>query len=98
MSTSAPPDKQEHAGHEPQQPRRSGFTLVEAFDRGDLLEFLRDIERALRESSRLRSPAPFRRTVRDWRLTVRQLSDPTRREVLLGESKDSDFVEVGRPG
>jgi hypothetical protein len=98
MSTAAPPEKQERADHDPQQFRRGGFTLVEAFDRDDLLELLRDIERALRESSRVRSLAPFRRTVRDWVVTVRQLSDPTRREVLLGESKDSDFVEVGRPG
>jgi hypothetical protein len=40
---------------------------------------------------------PLRETVRAWRLTAQQLSDPRKREVLLGVSGLEDFTAVEQP-
>ena len=67
------------------------------FDRTDLEEFLSDLHDALVAASADEDEAALADTLRAWRITARQLEDPLRRSVLLGQHVPSDYVEVDEP-
>jgi hypothetical protein len=67
------------------------------FDRSDLEEFQSDLHDALVAASADEDEAALVNTLRAWRITARQLEDPLRRSVLLGEYVADDFVEVDEP-
>lgn len=70
---------------------------LRTFDRDDMEEFLAELHDALVAASADRDAEALDRCIRDWRITGRQLEDPLRRSVLLGEKSDDDFVEVEEP-
>jgi hypothetical protein len=62
------------------------------FDPDDQREFVRDLTEAVAGT-----PDDIAEVIREWRLTAEALADPTRREILLGDNTDADYVEVQRP-
>lgn len=73
------------------------WTWLRHFDRDDLVEFLGEIGDALVVANRERTFEPVRVVLRDWMTTANALADPLRRQILLGDPQDEDFVEVARP-
>ena len=71
---------------------------LRVFHDEDLKEFLRELHEALVASHADGSTAALDDCLRAWRVTARQLEDPLRRAVLLGDVADQDLVEAGRPG
>lgn len=67
------------------------------FDDDDQVEFHRELHEALMLSLASNSTEPTDRCVREWRTTAQALSDPTRRDVLVGVVNEADFEEVKRP-
>lgn len=67
------------------------------FDRGDLEEFLSELHDALVAAGADEDSAALDDLLRAWRITARQLEDPLRRSVLLGEHVPEDYVEVAAP-
>jgi hypothetical protein len=67
------------------------------FDRDDLEEFLVELHDTLVAASADRDAGVLSKCINDWRITGRQLEDPLRRSVLLGDRSESDFVEVNEP-
>ena len=68
------------------------------FDRSDLQEFSAELYEALIISNSENRIAPVLETLDAWRKTARQLEDPLRRDVLLGQNRLTDFVDAERPG
>jgi hypothetical protein len=48
-------------------------------------------------AGREESAGPLEETLRAWRLTADQASDPVRDAILLGKHRPEDFVEAKRP-
>ncbi|HEX6472176.1 MAG TPA: hypothetical protein VF069_23995 [Streptosporangiaceae bacterium] len=67
------------------------------FDRDDLQEFLSELRDALIASSADEDTSALDNCLRAWRVTARQMEDPLRRAVLLGEHRSDDYEEVYRP-
>lgn len=70
---------------------------LRSFDRSDMSEFLVELHDALVAASADRDSAVLESCINAWRVTARQLEDPLRRSVLLGDHVDSDFVEASEP-
>lgn len=70
---------------------------LRSFDRDDMDEFLSELHDSLVAASADRDTAVLESCINAWRITARQLEDPLRRSVLVGEHVDSDFVEVTEP-
>lgn len=70
---------------------------LRSFDRNDIEEFLGELHDALVAASADRSSSVLESCINAWRITARQLEDPLRRSVLLGNHVDSDFIEVNEP-
>jgi hypothetical protein len=73
------------------------WAWLAVFDENDLGEFLEEMREAFLSASRDESPTAVEETLEAWRVTAEALSDPARRDVLLGEPRIDDFVEVTRP-
>jgi hypothetical protein len=61
-------------------------------DAEDQEQFFRELKEAIAGS-----PEEITDVLHAWRLTAQALSDPTRREILLGDNTHEDYVEVERP-
>jgi hypothetical protein len=70
---------------------------LRAFDVQDLGEFVEELHEALVVANADQDPSRLEECVSAWRVTARQLEDPLRRRILLGERSDSDFEEAPRP-
>jgi hypothetical protein len=70
---------------------------LRVFDRHDLGEFENDLQDALIAATADGSSEPIDETVREWRITARELKDPLRRNVLLSSHVSSDFVDADEP-
>ncbi|RBQ21875.1 hypothetical protein DP939_04160 [Spongiactinospora rosea] len=70
---------------------------LRTFDRDDLTEFLGELNDALVAASADEDTAILDECVAAWRNTARQLEDPLRRSVLLGEHRPGHYVEVTEP-
>jgi hypothetical protein len=70
---------------------------LRSLSRADVEEFLNELHDALVAASADQDLSALDVCVKEWRVTARQLEDPLRRSVLLGEHKSSDFVEVNEP-
>jgi hypothetical protein len=71
---------------------------LRVFQAEDLAEFLRELHEALVASHADGSTAALDDCLHAWRVTARQLEDPLRRSILVGDVTDEDLVEAGRPG
>lgn len=67
------------------------------FDMEDLAAFMDELHEALVIANAEESSAPLDECIKAWRVTAKQLEDPLRRSVLLGEHSPDDFEEVGAP-
>lgn len=74
------------------------LTWLRHLDDDDVSEFISEMRDVVAATYHDEDLAELRRTVHEWKVTATELSDPDRREVLLGQSGADDFVEVGRPG
>jgi hypothetical protein len=72
-------------------------TWLRVFDLDDLREFASELEEALAAAAGDGDTAVADEVVDAWRLTARQLSDPLRRSVLLGEVTSADLIDAARP-
>lgn len=72
------------------------FGWLLEFDEDDRDEFLVEIRDALSVAESTEDIGPVRVCIRDWMMTARALSDPTRRAILTGTG-DDEYVEVARP-
>ena len=72
------------------------FAWISVFDQDDRDECLLELKEAI-ALLLAGDEMPLRETVRAWRLTAQQLSDPRKREVLLGVSGLEDFTSVEQP-
>jgi hypothetical protein len=70
---------------------------LRVFDKGDLEEFLVDLNDALVAAGADEDIAVLNSVLHAWRVTALQLEDPLRRAVLLGEHVPDDYAEVGPP-
>lgn len=70
---------------------------LRAFDEEDLGEFLGELHEALVVANADQDPSRLEGCVAAWRVTARQLEDPLRRRILLGERSDPDFEDAPRP-
>ena len=73
------------------------WTWLRGFDRDDLAEFVQEMRQALIIAGREEVPEAIDEVLDAWRVTAQVLGDPTGRQVLLGEHRDEDFIEVSRP-
>lgn len=85
-------------GREPALADLGGWTWLRAFDADDLRTFVAEVQEALMLAGREEAAGPLDETLRTWRLTAEQASDPVRDAVLLGTHRPEDFVEAKRPG
>lgn len=77
-------------------PRR--LTWLQHLDDGDRAEFLSELWQALAEvRDGGADPGTVEHVVAAWRTTAQVLSDPVRREVLLGELSPGDLIAAERP-
>ena len=67
---------------------------LDADDRGTFLDEAIDVLEDVAAGGEAES---FEQLIRDWRATAMSLADDTRRQVLLGQASDSDFVDASRP-
>jgi hypothetical protein len=70
---------------------------LRVFDREDQRAFLDELQHALLSAHADHDLAALEECVRSWRITARQLEDPLRRSVLLGQHANEDLVDVARP-
>ncbi|MGC5660374.1 hypothetical protein ACN261_08210 [Micromonospora sp. WMMD723] len=70
---------------------------LRAFDVDDLAEFVGELHEALVLANADQDPSGLDECVNAWRTTARQLEDPLRRRILLGDRSDADFEEAPRP-
>jgi hypothetical protein len=70
---------------------------LRVFDLDDLQEFASELEEALAAAVGDGDTVVADEVVDAWRVTARQLSDPLRRSVLLGEVTSPDLVDACRP-
>lgn len=70
---------------------------LRVFDRDDLKEFADELHQVLIASISDESPEALVEAVRAWKVTAKELDDPLRRSVLLGERSTADFVPADRP-
>ena len=73
------------------------FSWLLEFDEDDRQEFLSEIRDALSVAESAEDFGPVQACIRDWTLTAKALSDPTRRAILTGAG-DDEYDEVARPG
>lgn len=73
------------------------WTWLRSLDGEDLGEFVREMGEAVIVCAREESPSKIEETLHAWRTTAQELEDPTRRAILLGELREEDYIEVGRP-
>ncbi len=75
------------------------WTWLRTFDDEDLHEFVHDMRAALLIAGREESDTPVQETLDRWHITARQIDDPLRRAILLGQEAltPDDFVDVMRP-
>jgi len=66
-------------------------------DEDDREEFLSEIRDALSVAGSDENFEPVQACIREWTLTAKALSDPTRRAILTGAG-DGEYDEVVRPG
>jgi hypothetical protein len=79
-------------------PRDFGdLTWLRHFDDDDLAAFIAELRAAVSVAYHDDDLTELDQLARDWRATAEELSDPARRDVLLGGFAADDFVEVGRP-
>ncbi len=72
------------------------FAWMSVLDQDDRAECLMDLKEAI--SLLLGGDElPLRETIQAWRLTAQQLSDPRKREILLGVPDSEDFTAVEQP-
>ncbi len=72
------------------------FAWISVLDEDDRAECLLELKEAI-ALLLAGDEMPLRETVHAWRLTAQQLSDPRKREVLLGVSDLEDFTAVEQP-
>ncbi len=72
------------------------FAWISVLDQDDRAECLLELKEAI-ALLLAGDEMPLRETVHAWRLTAQQLSDPRKREVLLGVSELEDFTAVEQP-
>lgn len=70
---------------------------LRAFDMEDLREFVNDLNQVLIASLSDEDTAVLDEAIHAWQVTAKQLEDPLRRAVLMGENSTSDFVDAERP-
>jgi hypothetical protein len=73
------------------------WTWLRSLDETSLRAFLVDIRESLLIAAREFDAEPLRSALREWHATADSLSDPVRREILLGQSAEGDYDEVARP-
>ncbi len=75
------------------------WTWLRTFDDEDLHEFVHDMRTALLIAGREESVTLVQETLDRWHMTARQIDDPLRRSILLGQETlaPDDFVDVIRP-
>ena len=67
---------------------------LHVFDRDDQQAFADELQEALVLAMSAHDGAPIRDAVHAWRVTAGELSDPVRREVLLGRFDKRNFVDA----
>jgi hypothetical protein len=67
---------------------------LRVFGRRDLVEFRDELHEVLIAAISDGSPAALEECIQAWRVTARQLEDPLRKSVLIGQHDANDFVEV----
>ncbi len=72
------------------------FAWISVLDEDDRAECLLELKEAI-ALLLAGDEMPLRETVHAWRLTAQQLSDPRKREILLGVSDLEDFTAVEQP-
>ncbi|MEU9246373.1 hypothetical protein [Streptomyces sp. NPDC048385] len=70
---------------------------LRVFDNEDLQEFIADLQASLVAAHADDDVTALEECLHAWRTTARQLEDPLRRSVLMGQHQPSDFVEASRP-
>lgn len=70
---------------------------VRVFDRADLAEFADELLGAVLAALSDQNSALVDEVVSAWRTTARQLEDPLRRSILLGELDDSAYENAEQP-
>ncbi|BBZ44336.1 hypothetical protein [Mycobacterium parmense] len=70
---------------------------LRVFDRDDLKEFADELHQALVAAISDESADVLSEAIRAWRITAKEIDDPLRRSVLMGEFSPSNFVPVERP-
>ena len=70
---------------------------LRVFDRDDLREFADELHQSLIASISDESGDALSETVRAWRVTAKEIDDPLRRSVLMGEFSEADFGLADRP-
>lgn len=82
---------------EPSHSDLGDLVWLRVFDRDDLKEFADEIHQALIAVISDESPEVLIEAIRAWRATAKEVDDPLRRSVLMGEFSHSDFVPAERP-
>lgn len=70
---------------------------VRTLDLEDVRELAADLHQALVVGLADRTLDEVEQTVADWRITARQLEDPMRRSVLLGQDNMSEYTDAEEP-
>ncbi|MEY9875983.1 hypothetical protein ABH931_005490 [Streptacidiphilus sp. MAP12-33] len=70
---------------------------LRVFDDEDLREFLAELQAALTAAHADGHVSVLEDCLQAWRTTARQLEDPLRRSILLGQHDPADFVTAPRP-
>ena len=73
------------------------WTWVRFLDQDDKLEFLQEMRDALVTASREHKAERIHETIKAWRETADSLSDPARRNILLGAVTEADMTPAERP-
>lgn len=84
-------------GKQPTIAELGDLAWLRVFEKADLEEFAAELHEALIAANSDNDIAPVFQALDAWRRTARQLEDPLRRSVLMGEKDISDFVDAGRP-
>jgi len=77
--------------------RVSPWPWLASLDDDDLAQFVAELRDALLVAFKTGTIKPTEQLIAEWRVTAEQLSDPTRRRVLLEPLATDDYVEVQRP-
>ena len=70
---------------------------LRAFDRDDLREFADELSQVMIASLSDEATEVLDDVVHAWKVTAKQLEDPLRRSILMGEHSAADFVDAERP-